>query len=112
VLDAHEEPFRGTRWNLRAIKTFPYWMSQAKANLGKRQHPHADASYRVYGLDNGNFGVEVFIPEVLPTRVTSFPSRAAANRWIGNHKQAVERQSSPTRHLARFARAQERPVSH
>jgi hypothetical protein len=36
--------------------------------------------------------IEVTIPDVLPTKITNFPSRKAANQWVEDHKNTVERQ--------------------
>ena len=71
-------------------------MSQAQTptKSDKYKHPHADAQYRVYRLDDGSFGVEVSLPEALPTKITSFPTRAAANQWIAEHKKTVKEQSA------------------
>jgi predicted metal-dependent hydrolase len=65
---------------------------QTTSNDEKRKHPYADAEYRVYRLDDGTFGIEVSLPDVLPTKITSFASRAAANQWIENHKKTVKEQ--------------------
>jgi hypothetical protein len=78
-------------------KRFPIGM-----NRSQRRHPYADAKYKVYALSEGAFGVKVVIPDAFPASVTKFHSRAAANRWIASHKQAVERQSAPTKHVLRF----------
>jgi len=69
-------------------------MSIAPPTHEKRRHPHADAQYRVYRTDDGAFGIEVSLPDVFPTRITSFPTRAAANQWIEVHKTTVERQGA------------------
>jgi hypothetical protein len=55
----------------------------------ERKHPHADATYRVLQQDDLTFGVEVKIPDTNPTTVTSFASKADAERWIARHKEGV-----------------------
>jgi hypothetical protein len=56
-----------------------------------RTHPHAEATYRIVTLPKeGAFGVEVVIPESLPTTVTEFATEAEAEAWIARHKSQVE----------------------
>jgi hypothetical protein len=55
-----------------------------------RTHPHAEATYRVVPLSGGAFGVEVKIPDVAPTTVSSFDTEAAAEAWIVRTKERVE----------------------
>jgi hypothetical protein len=56
-----------------------------------RTHPHAEATYRIVTLPKeGAFGVEVVIPESLPTTVTEFATEAEAEAWIARHKSRVE----------------------
>jgi hypothetical protein len=76
----------------------------------KRKHPYADAQYRVYRLDDGTFGIEVSLPDVLPTKITSFPSRRAANQWVENHKKTVENQTIIVGQPMLFARRLGRPT--
>jgi hypothetical protein len=52
----------------------------------------------VYRRDDGTFGIEVSLPDVLPTKITSFPTRAAANAWIDNHKKTVKEQTAVASH--------------
>jgi hypothetical protein len=54
-----------------------------------RTHPHADATYRVISLPDDSFGVEVTIPDTYPTKVSGFPTKAAARAWIAKHKRQV-----------------------
>jgi hypothetical protein len=68
-----------------------------------RTHPYADAVYRVVDLPGGAFGVEVKIPDSLPTTVSSFETEAAAEAWIARNKQRVIEQSEPRN---RFGRTQ------
>lgn len=73
----------------------------------ERRHPYADAQYRLFKLDDGQFGIEVSIPDFSPTKVTSFPSRKAAKQWAEDHKATVERQGTQLPRLTyvrRFAR--------
>jgi hypothetical protein len=77
-------------------------------NSPQRQHVHSNASYRVYRLEDGAFGVEVSIPDTEPTHVTWFRSRAKAKDWIEEHKQTVERQSAAGRGLPFFLRQSKR----
>jgi hypothetical protein len=60
-----------------------------------KTHPHAEAVYRVVSLPDGNFGVEVTIPERYPTTVSSFDTEAAAEAWITRTKERVVAQSAP-----------------
>jgi hypothetical protein len=56
-----------------------------------RTHTHAEATYRIVTLPKeGAFGVEVVIPESLPTTVTEFATEAEAEAWIARHKSRVE----------------------
>jgi hypothetical protein len=55
----------------------------------ERKHPHSDATYRVLEQGDMTFGVEVKIPDTHPTTVTSFASKADAERWIASHKEGV-----------------------
>jgi hypothetical protein len=60
-----------------------------------KTHPHAEAVYRVVHLADGNFGVEVTIPERYPTTVSSFDTEAAAEAWITRTKERVVTQNAP-----------------
>jgi hypothetical protein len=84
-------------------------VSQAPTNDEKRRHPHADAEYRVYRLDDGGFGVEVTIPDVFPVKITSFATRKAAKQWAENHKKTVERQAAMVGRPMLFSRRLGRP---
>jgi len=71
-----------------------------------RTHPHAEASYRIFRLDDeSSFGVEVSIPDSYPTRVSLFKTRADAEAWIAEHRRRVE---SQTHGGHRFRRANSR----
>jgi hypothetical protein len=62
-----------------------------------KPHPHADANYRIVGLNNGSFGIEVSIPDSNPTTVTQFESREAAEAWIQAHRDRVQDQTQSGR---------------
>jgi len=62
-----------------------------------RTHPHAEATYRIIPLKDGEYGVEVMIPDTHPTRVTSFATEDAAEAWITQHKQQVAAGVPPRR---------------
>jgi hypothetical protein len=66
----------------------------------RKTHPHAEATYRVIPVDNGSFGVEVSIPDSLPTRVSTFKTEADAEAWIAEHRRRVQSQT-PSRHQFR-----------
>ena len=53
------------------------------------KHPHSGASYSILKNDDATFGVEVSIPDSLPTVVSSFPSEAEAERWIAGHQKGI-----------------------
>lgn len=55
-----------------------------------RTHPHAEATYRVVPISGGAFGVEVKIPDVAPTTVSSFATEADADAWIARTRLRVE----------------------
>jgi hypothetical protein len=66
-------------------------------------HPHTEAVYRVFPLDDGKFAVEVTIPGSHPTKVTGLDTQAAAEAWIERHKTQIAtgtilRQSSSWSH--------------
>jgi hypothetical protein len=55
-----------------------------------RTHPHADATYRVFPVKDGAFGIEVIVPGTNPAVVTPFVNEAAADTWVVNHKARIE----------------------
>ena len=59
-----------------------------------KTHPYAEAKYQVVTLPQGTFGVEVSIPDIQPTTVSTFATEADAEAWIAKHKSRVEAQSS------------------
>jgi hypothetical protein len=67
----------------------------------RRTHPHAEATYRVIPVDNGSFGVEVSIPDSLPTRVSTFKTEADAEAWIAEHRRRVQSQTQSLRQFRR-----------
>ncbi|HVC53173.1 MAG TPA: hypothetical protein VND87_14225 [Stellaceae bacterium] len=48
-------------------------------------------------MKDGEYGVEVMIPDTHPTRVTSFATEDAAEAWITQHKQQVAAGVPPRR---------------
>ena len=59
----------------------------------KDAHPHINATYKVVPLKDKTFGVEVSVPGASPTTVSSFATKADAERWIENHKNEVAKGS-------------------
>lgn len=51
--------------------------------------------YHTFRAEGGAFGVAVTMPDILPAKVTSFPSRAAAQQWIDRHREMIEQQRRP-----------------
>ena len=60
-----------------------------------RQHPHAEATYSVVPSEDDTFAVEVRVPDTQPATVRPFPTEAAAEAWIADHKNRVQAQSRP-----------------
>jgi hypothetical protein len=58
-----------------------------------RTHPYAAATYRVIPLEDGSFGVEVNIPDSLPTTVSRFSTESDAEAWVVEHRRRVESQT-------------------
>ena len=75
-----------------------------------RTHPHAEASYRVVTLPSGAFGVEVSIPNTLPTTVSAFATEADAQAWIANHKNHVSEDVPTVFSLAKEGRRRTKQV--
>jgi hypothetical protein len=48
-----------------------------------------ETTYRIVPLNDTAFGVEVTVPDVNPTMVTSFASEALAEKWIAGHKERL-----------------------
>ena len=59
-----------------------------------QRHPHTDARYRIVIQPDQTFGVEVKIPEMNPTTVTTFGTAADAEAWIAAHRQRVAENAS------------------
>ncbi len=73
-----------------------------------RTHPHAEATYRVVPIAGGAFGVEVKVPDRLPTTVSSFDTEAAAEEWITKTKTRVETEGASGKWFQRAGRGQMR----
>ncbi len=54
-----------------------------------KEHPHAEATYRVILQKDLTFGVEVTVPGSFPAMVTSFATEETAEAWIADYKQRV-----------------------
>ena len=54
-----------------------------------KEHPHAEATYRVVPQKDMTYGVEVAIPGNYPTMVTSFTTVQKAEAWIAQHKRRI-----------------------
>jgi hypothetical protein len=57
----------------------------------EKDHPHSGAAYRIIERSDMTYGVEVTILGTLPTIVTGFASKAAAQDWAARHKDGVAR---------------------
>jgi hypothetical protein len=55
-----------------------------------KEHPHADATYRIVPQKDMTFAVEVAIPGSYPAMVTSFATEEKAELWISKHKRRVD----------------------
>jgi hypothetical protein len=62
-----------------------------------RQHPHAEATYRIIPFDDAAFAVEVSIPDTNPTTVSPFATESDAEAWIADHRRRVEAQTQTGR---------------
>jgi hypothetical protein len=51
-------------------------------------HPHLGATYRLTQTGDA-FAVEVSAPGMAPTTITGFATKATAERWIAEHREAV-----------------------
>ena len=65
----------------------------------EKKHPHSNAVYKIVAQTDTTFGVEVAIPDSLPTTVTSFTTLAEAERWITRHREGVASGASLRRRL-------------
>ena len=64
-----------------------------------KQHPHANASYRILARNDQSYGVEVVIPDQQPAMVSGLATRSDAEAWIDRHKQTVFRAPAAGRPL-------------
>lgn len=67
------------------------------------------ASYRIYKLEDGAFGVEITMQDRFPARITSFPSRTMADQWIKDHREKLEQQRRPELRPSYFTPFKRRP---
>jgi hypothetical protein len=65
-----------------------------------KEHPHAEATYRVVPQKDLTFGVEVNVPGSFPAMVTSFVTEQKAEAWIADHKRRVA-ENTPYRFMRR-----------
>jgi hypothetical protein len=65
-----------------------------------KEHPHAEATYRVVAQNDLTFGVEVSVPGCFPAMVTSFATEQMANAWISDYKRRVA-ENIPNRFMRR-----------
>jgi hypothetical protein len=54
-----------------------------------KEHPHAEATYRIVPQKDMTFGVEVSVPGSSPAMVTSFATEQIAETWIADYKRRV-----------------------
>ena len=52
-------------------------------------HPHIGATYELLSSDDGTFEVVVTIPDMQPTTVRGFDTKALAESWIKRHKESI-----------------------
>jgi hypothetical protein len=77
-------------------------MRRARSALYDKPQPPAVPHYRVYRLGDRSFGIEVTMADAPPAKITRFPSRAAAQQWIDNHREKIEQQRRPADRLSLF----------
>jgi hypothetical protein len=65
-----------------------------------KEHPHAEATYRVVPQQDLTFGVEVSVPGCFPAMVTSFATEQTAEAWIADYKRRVA-ENTPNRFMRR-----------
>jgi hypothetical protein len=51
---------------------------------------NCEAIFRIFAQDDSSYAIEVVVPESSPTTVSSFPTEAAAEKWIVGYKARVE----------------------
>jgi hypothetical protein len=62
-----------------------------------KQHPHANATYRIVARDDQSYDVEVAIPDQQPAMISGLGTLEDAEAWIGRHKQRVLAASESSR---------------
>jgi hypothetical protein len=65
-----------------------------------KEHPHAEATYRVVPQKDLTFGIEVKVPGSFPAMVTSFATEQTAEAWIADYKRRVAK-NTPYRFMRR-----------
>ena len=65
-----------------------------------KEHPHAEATYRVVPQKDLTFGVEVKVPGSFPAMVTGFATEQTAEAWIADYKRRVA-ENTPYRFMRR-----------
>ena len=66
-----------------------------------RQHPHAEATYRVIPFKDDMFAVEVRVPDTQAAIVSAFATKSAAEAWIADHQRRVQSQTQVGRTFRR-----------
>ena len=56
-----------------------------------KTHPHAEATYEVITLPGSTFGVKVSIPDIYPTTVSTFATKAAAKAGLSKTRAGSRR---------------------
>lgn len=51
---------------------------------------NCEAVFRIFAQDDSSYAIEVVVPDSSPTTVSSFPTEAAAEKWIVGYKARVE----------------------
>ena len=65
------------------------WRNRPHITGMAKEHPHAEATFRVVPQEDLTFGVEVQVPGSFPVMVTSFATERAAETWITDYKRRV-----------------------
>ena len=52
-------------------------------------HPHLGATYEISDRDSDTVEVIVTIPDMQPTTIKGFATRALAKKWIERHQESV-----------------------
>src|SRR5262245_1769847 len=61
----------------------------------RMSHPHLGATYELVDRDDVTAEVIVTIPDMRPTTVKGFATKALAKKWIKRHKESVAAGSDP-----------------